>query len=280
MLSFTDLPPEVWMAIYNILLQSTLSKTTRIHYRDEDTFNYGDFPTIRQSQFYIRTRREGKAIHIRDIRRPQYNIHDIDDMLFIASTCRLLRAEILALAWSNADIRIRSLELFSDLRYIFYDRMSSESCGFISTLQFGVDLKVCPPSETKEIGVLIRRRLPQMKELTVYIHMDFDPDLGDLMPSVKALGVIPRHIAVEFKRCPAFDPHPSAPSRRRPRYPPWAIVVYDRVYRSAGTALRVLQAELNLISQKRREEQAKREFLDQVCHVLEATVKMRSLMVG
>lgn len=54
----------------------------------------------------------------------------------------------------------------------------------------------------------------------------------------------------------------------------------EQAYRSANTALRVLQAELSLVGQERREEQAERELGDRVCDILEATTEMRGPMVG
>lgn len=150
MLSFTDLPPEVRLAIYNILLQSTLSKTTRIYYLDRDPVDYGWLPSNRQSQSYSRICQEEDSFWIHDMQRPKYDMHDIDDLLFLASSCRLLRAELLALAWSNADARILSPELYDDLHYIFYDRLSSVICRFIRTLQLVVDVNMCVRSEIEK----------------------------------------------------------------------------------------------------------------------------------
>ncbi|KAH0291107.1 hypothetical protein M436DRAFT_56437 [Aureobasidium namibiae CBS 147.97] len=279
MLSFIDLPPEIRLAIYRLVLQFTLSRTKRIHYRDTDTFYYGNFLFIHQNQYYMRTRFDEDPTRACDIRRPRYSIHDIDELLFLASTCRLLRAELLDLAWSNADLRIQSQELYNDLRNIFYERLSSKTCGFIRTLQLGLDTKTCNSTETKKIAVLIRRRLPQLKELTVYINLDFEPRVEDLMPSVRIFGILPRHVAVEFKRLLTLMGQ-RRPAPLRPRDPPWSVVFYDRAYRSAGMALRVLQAEVSSKVQKRKEEQAKRELGDQVCDILEDTDEMRSLMVG
>jgi hypothetical protein len=55
----------------------------------------------------------------------RYNIHlaDVSDLLFLAATCRLLRSELLALAWSNADMTVRSPTLYMDLHCILYDRL-------------------------------------------------------------------------------------------------------------------------------------------------------------
>lgn len=283
MLSFTSLPPEVRMTIYNILLQSTLSKTTRIYYLDEDPVDYGYFPSIRQSQSFSRVRKDVRDIRVRDSRRPEYDIHDIDDLLFLANTCRLLRAELLALAWSNADVRIQSPELYSDLRYIFCDLLSSESCGFIRTLNLVVDLKICMRSEIEKIVGLIRHQLPRLEQLIVYININLDRRPDDLSPSVRALGILPLHITVKLRCFPTrylvsrchrgrAPPNTSRPSM----YVGWT----ETAYWSVNTALRVLQAELSLVGQERREKQAERESSDQVCDILEATTEMRSLMSG
>lgn len=278
MLSFTDLPPEIRLAIYRLVLQSTVSKTTRIYYRDQDTFDYGEFLYVRRSQSWMRTRRDEAPILACDIRRPRYSIHDIDELLFLASTCRLLRSELLALAWSNADVRIQSQELYNDLRYILCHRWSRGCCGFIRTLQLGLDANTCKSSGTRKIAELIRHRLPQLEALTIYINMDFDPRIEDLTPSVRVLGILPVRVVVEFKRLLTLMSQYQHPSRRRT--PAWSVSNYDRAYITVGTAVRVLQTKHGLKAQKRKEEQAKRRLEDQVGDILEDTIGMRSLMVG
>lgn len=148
MLSFLDLPPEVRLAIYRILLQSTLARNTRILYSGTNPLRCGDTPhCIRHKQPFEHIARglvsflDARIIYARDIDRAKYNIHlaDIDDLLFLAGTCRLLRSELLALAWSNADIHIESPESYNELDCIFYERLTSESCSFIRTLQYNVN---------------------------------------------------------------------------------------------------------------------------------------------
>jgi hypothetical protein len=275
MLSFTDLPPEIRWAIYETPLQSTLAKTTRILYSGKDPLRCGDTPhCIRHNQPFKRTGSDGKIefldariIYARDIRRAKYNIHhaDLDDILPLASTCRLVRSDLLAFAWSRAEIQIMSPEPLNELRCIFYDRLTSESCNFIRTLEIDVHERDWLSSETRKIVGLIRRRLPVLEKLTVNVFIQFVSRNVAFAPGLAAFRILPLHVALEFNN----------------KVFPYHILHSDR-FRGPGSGAATMQSlrtELSLIGSKRREEQAKRGLGDEVGGILEATVDMRSLKV-
>jgi hypothetical protein len=209
MLSLTDLPPEIRLAIYKLLLQSTLAKTTRILYSGNNPLHCGDTPhCIRHNQPFFRSKpngeicfRDARIIWGCDIRRAKYNIHhaDLDDLLPLASTCRLVRSDLLALTWSRAEIHITSPELYDELRCIFYDRLTSESCNFIRTLAIDVHENDWLPSETRKIVGLIRRRLPRLEQLTVNVFIQFihRPQVA-FAPGLAAFRILPPSVTLEF----------------------------------------------------------------------------------
>lgn len=278
MLSFIDLPPEIRLVIYKILLQHTLAKDTRILYFGDNPLRCGVFPDrIRHKQPFRRVGSPGdiKFLNTRTdlashIALKGYVIHlaDIDDLLFLASTCRLTRSEILALAWSNADIRIESPETYNDLHCIFYDRLTSQSCEFIRTLQFNVIESEWSPSESGKIVGLVRSRLERLELLIVTILARSDPPVGPLTPGIAALRGLPLRIAVNLRYYHRFYLRRTIVSSGK------------RKDASKNARLQSLRAEIGLICQKRKEEQSKKDQGDQACEILEATAEMRSLMVG
>jgi hypothetical protein len=284
MLSFTNLPPEIRMAIYKLLLQSTLAKTTRTLYSGNNPLRCGDTPhCIRHNQPFERTVPgdnirflDARIIYARDIERARYNIHhaDLDDLLPLASTCRLVRSDLLALVWSRAEIHITSPELHAELRCIFYDRLTSVSCSFIRTLEIDVHKGDWLPSETRKIVGLIRRRLPRLERLTLNVRISFLRDKVRFAPGLAAFRILPPSVELIFnhrlsanlriRSCPlTFKLWRKSMHRNLPDEP--EIVTLDS-----------LRAELSLIGQRRTEQQVKRELEDQVCDILEATSELRS----
>jgi hypothetical protein len=165
--------------------------------------------------------------------------------------------------------------------------MSSDSCRLIRTLQFDIDERLCSPSEIRRIAGLVRRRLPGLEQLTVVIIMSFQSfnrrmDNNYLTPGLAGLGILPLHVTVKFRYHTTYHAvsrssvHAPRNSQPAPNY----LNPYERAGGWAATTLRAIQIELSLIGQKRREEQAKRERRNQVCDILEATIKLRSLVVG
>lgn len=97
-MSFTNLPAEVRSLIYGFLLRDAVSECKYIVYYGRQ----GDMDK-RVFEFFCR---EQRGLLFRD-RNSTYARHvDISNLLKLAATCRLLRSEILFLAWSNADICI------------------------------------------------------------------------------------------------------------------------------------------------------------------------------
>ncbi|KAK6005845.1 hypothetical protein QM012_007487 [Aureobasidium pullulans] len=266
MLSFLDLPPEIRLAIYKILLQSSLDKTTRILYSGTNALRCGDSPhCVRHKQPFKYVAKgcvsflDARIIYARDIDRAKYNIHlaDIDDLLFLASTCRVSRSELLALAWSNANIRIESPEIYDELHCIFYDRLTSESCSSIRTLQHSINRSQWWASESKKVVGLIRRRLPRLEQLIVNIPVEFGLRRNPLAPAVAALRSIPLQNTIELRsdlngRISELLLNVLSPSH------PFVVRREDFL----NARLQSLRVQVNLIGQRRREELARKETGD------------------
>ncbi|KAH0007049.1 hypothetical protein KCU78_g11981, partial [Aureobasidium melanogenum] len=283
MSSFLDLPPEIRLIIYNILLQSTLAKDTRILYFGDNPLRSGIDPDcIRHKQPFKRIGPQGdirfldtKSILARHIARAQYTIHlaDIDDLLFLASTSRLIRSELLALAWSSADVHIESPDGYKELHCVFYDRLTSESCTYIRTLQFSIDSCQWSPSETIKVIELIRVRLPQVEQLIVNGTFRLGHGGKPFAPGVAVLKSLPPHIAVELRKNPARN---------------WSRTDWNAIYPGVlarkdehmNAHLQYLRMKFESLRQKRQEKLARMEQGDQMCDALEATVGMRTLMAG
>ncbi|KAG9566485.1 hypothetical protein KCU77_g16778, partial [Aureobasidium melanogenum] len=285
MLSFLDLPTEVRLIIYKILLESTLAKNTRVLYSGDNPLRCGHTSPdcVRHKQTFKRIGSHGSiefvdavTIIVRAIMRARYNIHfaDIDDLLSLASTCRLLRSELLALAWSNADVHIQSPENYNELHHVFYHRLTSESCDFIRTLQINFDYDQWWPSKSIKVVELIRVRLPKLEQLIVNGDFPKGNDGKPFAPGVAALRTLPSHIAVELRTVPA-DKFITRTL--------WDAICPGVLARRDGhmnAHLQYLRTEFGLVRQKRREKLVRMEQGDQMCDALEATVGMRSLMAG
>jgi hypothetical protein len=265
MLSFTDLPPEVRKAIYKIQLQSTLKKTTRVLYGGQNPLRCGDTPhCIRHNQPFKRNIPTGqirfldaRIIYARDIYGAKYRIHhaDLDDLLRLASTCRLVRSDLLALIWSRADIQVASPELYTELHCIFYDRLTSESRNFIRTLEIDIHDADLVPSETRKIVGLIRRRLPNIERLTVNKLTDnvfeaFGPRGVAVAPSFAAFRILPPSVVINFTRRKVEWVRARGGTSTDNRNPRRKIVPLE----PKGVDLESLRAELSLIGQRRKEE--------------------------
>jgi hypothetical protein len=134
------------MTVYDFLLQSSLTSGTRIIYLGDKPLHSKQLPgPVRHKVSYTTRKNQepftgvkipGKGI-ILDA-ECDIQLMDLDALLYLAGTCRLIRSELLALAWSHADISINSPTLYMDLHYIFYDRLSSNACAFIRVLQVSV----------------------------------------------------------------------------------------------------------------------------------------------
>lgn len=278
MLSFLSLPPEIRSIIYRIMLQSALANRTRILYSGKNPLRRRNpSHAIREKQpFQYLTQGQIEFLDTKSFRAfvihaAKYNIHlaDIDDLLFLASTCRRLRSELLALAWSNADIRVESPVIDDELHYVFYNRLTSEACNFIRTLYIDVAQDTWVQSESREIVKLIINRLPRLEQLVVDIVMSYDIYDDSLGHSVEALRNLPICIAIELRHHEVATMPRAGYSEEMECRDEWVNKYLQR-----------LRKKDSLTRQKRREEQSKKEQGDQLSDALEATVEMRSLMAG
>jgi hypothetical protein len=164
------------MTVYNYLLDFEPAKETRILYTSI-TSRYGWFPILQrhkppyeidQDHIYFT---HNKTCYWDDIRYealPSIHLADIDTLLHLATTCRLLRPEVLALTWSNADISVSSSNLSKALYSIFCNVLSSDACSCVRTLQLE-NHSSAPVREISKIIKLIRHRLPQLDQLVIHI---------------------------------------------------------------------------------------------------------------
>lgn len=180
MLSFISLAPETRMTFYNFILQSCLMSNKRIFYFSDSGLHQRELSgavrhklpfTIRENHL---TFNGTKAITEFDITNAECNIHlaDTDDL---RSTCRLVRSEVLALAWFNADVSITSPALLLDLHYVFVHRLSSNTCSFIRTLQIKMDERAWSSREARKIVGLVHTRPPQLEELVMNVSPRYLP---------------------------------------------------------------------------------------------------------
>ncbi|KAH0154240.1 hypothetical protein KCU67_g9139, partial [Aureobasidium melanogenum] len=284
MSSFLNLPPEIRSMIYKMLLQDTLAKDTRILYFGDNPLRSGVDPDrIRHKQPFKRTCSQGdiefldtKSNLARHIALAQYIIHlaDIDDLLSLAATCRLVRLELLALAWSNADIRIESPETYKELRCVFYNRLTSETCNSIRALHLNIDYCQWSPSEIAKVIELLRVRLPQVEQLIVNGTFRLGNGGKPFAPGVAVLKTLPPHIAVELRTTPVGK------LRSRTDLNATFPGVLARKDKHMNAHLQYLRMEVESLRQKREEKLARMEQGDMMCDALEATVEMRSLMAG
>lgn len=204
MSSFVDLPPEVRLAIYKIVLPFPPHKHKRVLDSDTDNLCHKNPQITRHKRSFPPTESWTRRIYVHDLGYTMYHHADIDEHLAFASTCRLLRADLLALTWSDVDIQFQSPELYEDLRYVFCHRVSSVTCSFIRSLQFDVDERISLPSETKKIAGFIRRRLTGLEQLTVIVIMSFErlnrhQKDNRLTPYLKTLEVLSLRVNVKFR---------------------------------------------------------------------------------
>jgi hypothetical protein len=210
------------------------------------------------------------------VKRAKRAIHlaNIEDLLALAGACRLLRSEILSLAWSNADIYVKASPIYKELTCIFDNRLSAECCNFIRTLRIEIKDTQWPPSEMRKMGQLITRRLPQLQTMFVVIRSDgfrtsSDPPQKGLLAlasvplsvTIKILTYIPGDIDLMMRNNGAFSDQQLRDHRKKQDGKYEANLLATR---SKGQQRRVMQ------------EYVKQQ--DVVGDLLEDTVEMRSLM--
>jgi hypothetical protein len=277
--SFLDLPPETRMAVYNILLGSSLLNTTRVLAGAKDDQRLECLKilcSIGQDDMLYDDTGTYVLWHYVGIR---CNIHfaDIDDLLHLASTCRLIRSELLALAWSNADITVRSHTLYMDLHCIFYDRLPYHICTFIRTLQLDARKDAWLPQQMAATCGLILRRLPHLRQVVVYIPRrvfgTHKKGYGRML-TLATLQALPLRITVNILHYIApgdYDSYMRDHTRQE-------FHNFRRNWnKSADRWLGDLRARADRMRQKRRAKHVKTEQDGQVAGILEVTVKLRSL---
>lgn len=167
MVLLIDLPPELRMTIWDSMLQKALVSEKRIVYCDDDgqhdespECSDDDIPssmeTVVSSPIVGWSRiamqydknHQGRFISLVDVRyrygpsvlKRAVHHANIDALLALASTCRKIRSEVLALGWGNADITIYAPDngFKADVMHIFGRCLSEETCSLIRTLHVDV----------------------------------------------------------------------------------------------------------------------------------------------
>ena len=280
MLSFLNLAPETRMTVYDFLLQSSLMSNKRISYISNNALHQGEPPGARRYKlsFIIHenhlTFKGNRAIKKEKVTNAECNTHlaDIDDLLRLASTCRLIRSELLALAWSNADISITSPALLPDMQYIFRHCLSSKTCTFIRTLQIKIEQYAWSSRDMRQVVGLVRTRLSHLEELVLNCPIRSHPTKAHIKPqsdALRALQGLPREVTVSFHYWTTpnrFSPGASGSSGPMPERSKNMDAYFKNMRYGPDTR-----------RQKRKDELAKREQRDQVADVLEATIELRSL---
>lgn len=270
------------MNIYGFALESCETSNKRISYISDNALHHRESPgavryklpfTVREHHL---TFKGNRAIGIQDIRNAECNIHlaDIDDLLCLASTCRLLRSEVLALAWSNADISITSPALLLDLHYIFLHRLSSDTCTCIRTLQIKIEEYAWSSRDMKQIVGLVHTRQPQLEELVLNLPIRFSshPNKTTIRPrhdALMALQSLPRDVTVIFHHWMTHNLSSSRPGGGSGPLPAWS--------KNMDAYFKNIRCASNMKRQRRNDEQRKRVQEDQVADILEATRELRSL---
>lgn len=211
---------------------------------------------------------------------PHVHLADIGDLLNLATTCHLLRSEILVLAWPNADIFIKSTnhESGTFIKYaksIFEDHLSAACSNLIRTLHIDVPERTWRSDQSRALAALTRSRLPELETLNISIRREWRPEPSSRPDqALRALASLPSHVAIkvhndlsnrfEFAFAMILSPDGQFKAALRQR---------DREDQACLDALRIK-------GRKRREKKLNREQGDELVRILKATAALRSLMVG
>ncbi|KAI5198581.1 hypothetical protein E4T39_06673 [Aureobasidium subglaciale] len=228
---FTDLAPELRLIIYDHLLQDAFASNKRVVYSFEDgqqtdvelmnmlsifegddsdldednvpvtawtrdTMEYEQDRTVRITSLVDVLFRYGP-----DVRKRAVHHVNIDDLLAVASTCRLVRSEVLRIAWSNADISVYTPEngFKDDIQYIFGHCLSEETCKMILTLYIDVGKSDWSAACVSETARFITKRLPNLKVLTIAISHRYTTGGDEVLDTgLMALTSLPLTISIEI----------------------------------------------------------------------------------
>ncbi|THZ66006.1 hypothetical protein D6C85_08241 [Aureobasidium pullulans] len=228
MVLLIDLPPELRMTIWDSMLQKALVSEKRIVYCDDDgqhdespECSDDDIPssmeTVASSPIVGWSRiamqydknHQGRFISLVDVRyrygpsvlKRAVHHANIDALLALASTCRKIRSEVLALAWGNADITIYAPDngFKADVMHMFGRCLSEETCSLIRTLHVDVGKPDWSCKYVNQMAHFINKRLPNLETLTIAVARtntqgrDIEVDKG-----LQALNCLPFTILLEI----------------------------------------------------------------------------------
>ncbi|KAG9685698.1 hypothetical protein KCU95_g12163, partial [Aureobasidium melanogenum] len=277
MSSFTTLAPEIRSLVYNELLQSSLSSEKRIVYECH-CLKRCTPPCSHDRMFSVLSKRG--QVKVPKTMERLVHLADIGDLLNLAATCHRLRSEILGLAWSNADIHIRSTNdksetLIGYATNIFTNRLSPGCCNLIRTLHIDVPERTWKPDQMRALSTLVRDRLPEFKTLKVSIRrLGAYEHLRHPQQALSALANFPFHVAIIVRNNFSCNPFVILAMFLSPDGSVAAAV--KRRDRSDQAHLDAVRSR----GQKRRKLKLKREKKDLLVDILDATAAMRSLALG
>ncbi|THY39291.1 hypothetical protein D6C99_08692 [Aureobasidium pullulans] len=228
MVLLINLPPESRMTIWDSMLQKALVSEKRIVYCDDDgqhdespECSDDDIPssmeTVASSPIVGWSRiamqydknHQGRFISLVDVRyrygpsvlKRAVHHANIDALLALASTCRKICSEVLALGWGNADITIYAPDngFKADVMHIFGRCLSEETCSLIRTLHVDVGKPDWSCKYVNQMAHFINKRLPNLETLTIAVARtntqgrDIEVDKG-----LQALNCLPFTILLEI----------------------------------------------------------------------------------
>ncbi|KAI5248427.1 hypothetical protein E4T42_05674 [Aureobasidium subglaciale] len=231
MASFVGLAPEVRLIIYSFLLEEAFASNKRVVYAFEGSqqtgvtsidllsiFEAGDsdleedvVPVIawtRDTMEYEQDR-TGRFISLVDVlfrygpevRKRAVHHANIDGLLALGGTCRLLRSEVLPIAWSIADISVYTPDngFKDDIQYIFGHCLSEQTCKLIRTLYIDVGKSDWSVACSSETASFITKSLPNLSVLTIAISRRYTTGEDDVLNTgLMALTIVPSTISIEI----------------------------------------------------------------------------------
>ncbi|KAI5204696.1 hypothetical protein E4T39_03473 [Aureobasidium subglaciale] len=266
---FTGMAPEIRTSVYNILLHDSLINDQRILYYGRNPLrgHHTSQTSGRLKRQYLLDAQDRIAFVPGSKARRVLHLDDIDNLLNLAATCHLLRSDILAMAWSNADIYVGSDTLFKDLTCVFKNRLSTECCAFIRTLRLDIGEEEWSLSQVNKTAGLITSCLPQLQSLFLATTHGSVVRERDRPSGLKALASLSPHVTVIFRynlRPSIFEAMQRAGSVRA-----WADQENERSF----TELLTLRTK----SHRRRKMRAEKELRNEVGSFLQDTVVLRAL---
>ncbi|KAI5235308.1 hypothetical protein E4T43_09375 [Aureobasidium subglaciale] len=136
-----------------------------------------------------------------EVRKRAVHHANIDGLLALGGTCRLLRSEVLPIAWSIADISVYTPDngFMDDIQYIFGHCLSEQTCKLIRTLYINVGKSDWSVACVSETASFITKSLPSLGVLTIAISRRYTTGEDDVLDTgLMALTILPSAISIDI----------------------------------------------------------------------------------